>query len=84
MSKSPLSPTLQLILIFFGIATLYPIIPRFVLSIRELYERDMRGRHEGMDSGFGINSRAGNVAGWDSVVSAISFEDRENHSSGDI
>jgi len=84
MSKSPLSPNLQLVLIFFGIATLYPIIPRFVLSIRELYERDRRGRREGMDSGFGINSRAGNVAGWDSVaISAISFEGRESHSSGD-
>jgi len=84
-TSTNISPTFQLILIVFGIATLYPIIPRFVLSIRELYESDRRGRCEGVDSRFGITSRAGNVAGWDSVaVSAIAFEDRENHSNGDI
>ena len=47
--------------------------PRFIISIRELYDRDLRGRWNGIDSGFGVLSQA--VASEDAVVSAIAFAD---------
>ena len=47
--------------------------PRFIISIRELYDRDLRGRWNGIDSGFGVLSQAG--ASEDVVVSAIAFAD---------
>jgi len=53
----------------FLVVTAFPIIPRFVLNIRELYEKDSRGGFEGIDSGFGI----GNIS--DTIVSGIVFAD---------
>ena len=53
--------------------TLAPMSPRFIISIRELYDRDLRGRWNGIDSGFGVLSRA--AASEDVVVSAIAFAD---------
>ena len=50
-----------------------PMSPRFIISIRELYDRDLRGRWNGIDSGFGVLSQAG--ASEDAVVSAIAFAD---------
>lgn len=57
----------------FGYVTIPPLIPRFIISIRELYDRDVRGRWQGVDAGFGITSQPGGseVA----VVSAIAFAD---------
>ncbi|KAF8122272.1 hypothetical protein EV363DRAFT_1555210 [Boletus edulis] len=50
----------------------YIAIPRFIISIRELYDRDIhRGFH--IDTGFGVQSRSN--AGADATVSAIVFED---------
>ncbi|KAF8131228.1 hypothetical protein EV363DRAFT_1332136 [Boletus edulis] len=52
--------------------TFYIAIPRFIISIRELYDRDIhRGFH--IDTGFGVQSRSN--AGADATVSAIVFED---------
>ena len=53
--------------------TIVPMSPRFIISIRELYDRDLRGRWNGIDSGFGVLSQAG--ASEDVVVSAIAFAD---------
>ncbi|KAF8428922.1 hypothetical protein L210DRAFT_951277 [Boletus edulis BED1] len=53
--------------------TLCPIIPRFIISIRELYDRDGRGRVQGIDTGFGASSQL--VASQDGTVSAIAFAD---------
>ena len=47
--------------------------PRFIISIRELYDRDLRGRWNGIDSGFGVLSRA--IASEDVIVSVIAFAD---------
>ena len=48
-------------------------MPRFIIGIRELYDRDLHGHWKGFDSGFGVLSRP--VAGGDAVVSAIAFAD---------
>ena len=52
---------------------MFPMMPRFVIKMRELYDKDSRGRLEGIDSAFGISSRSGDVAGRDHFVSGIAF-----------
>ena len=68
-----LSSILQLVLNLLVYTTLPPIMPRFIISVRELYDRDLRGRWQGVDTGFGVFSQtvcSGNVA-----MSAIQFAD---------
>ena len=48
-------------------------MPRFIVSIRELYDRDLRGRWQGIDTGFGVLSQP--VSSGNTVVSAIEFAD---------
>ena len=49
---------------------LFPMMPRFIISIRALYDRDLRGhRQQGIDTGFGY------VVSENAAVSAISFAD---------
>lgn len=50
-------------------------MPRFIISVRELYDRDSRGRVYGIDSGFGVVSQ--HDAGQDATVSGIAFADNE-------
>ena len=59
---------------------MFTLSPRFILSIRELYARDVQGRRgEGIDTGFGLSSGRG--AG----RSAFAFADVEqNEGSEDI
>ena len=48
-------------------------MPRFIISVRELYDRDHLDRWQAVDTGFGISSQpisSGNMA-----VSAIRFAD---------
>jgi len=56
-----LPPTWAVIFSLFGITTLYPIVPRFVLSMRELYEKESGN---GIDGGFGalMNGQCTNVS----------------------
>ena len=58
----------------------FTLSPRFILSIRDLYARDVQGRHgEGIDTGFGLSSDCG--AGRSTIV----FVDVEqNEGSEDI
>jgi len=49
--------TLQLVLVMLYYTTLYPMMPRFIISVRELYDRDLRGRWQGIDTGFGSSSQ---------------------------
>ena len=70
---NPLTTTWLVVLGLLSVVTLYPVIPRFVLSVRELYERDSRGRWQGIDTGFGVSSRT--FAERDPVVSDIAFAD---------
>lgn len=51
----------------------YPLIPRFIISIRELYDGDIRGRLEGVDTGFGVLSQSDAVP--NRTVSAMVFMD---------
>ena len=39
-----------------GIA-ICPMMPRFFIGVRELYDRDSHGCGQGIDSGFGISSQ---------------------------
>ncbi|KAF8428932.1 hypothetical protein L210DRAFT_3652216 [Boletus edulis BED1] len=52
--------------------TFYILIPRFVVSIRELYDHDIHGRLH-VDSGFGVVSRSD--AGPNATVSEMAFAD---------
>jgi hypothetical protein len=54
--------------------TLCPTMPRFIISVRELYDRDLRGRWQGIDTGFGMSSHvsSGNAT---RTMSAIEFAD---------
>ena len=47
------------------------VVPRFIISTRELYDRDLRRSWEGNDTGFGVLSRP--AANGTAVVSAIVF-----------
>jgi len=52
---------------------LFPMMPRFIISIRELSDRDLRGCWQGIDTGFGVLSQP--VVSDIAVVSAIAFAD---------
>ena len=49
------------------------IMPRFIISIRELYHRDNQNRWQGVDTGFGVFSQS--FSGGDAAVSVINFVD---------
>ncbi|KAF8551160.1 hypothetical protein OG21DRAFT_1513129 [Imleria badia] len=60
---------------------MYILTSRFILSIRELYARDVGGGHgEGIDSGFGLSS-PGHGAGRTEIVFA---DVEQNEGSEDI
>ena len=68
-----MNSTSQFVLNLLCYTTLCPIMPRFIISVRELYDRDLSGRWQGIDTGFGVSSQpssSGNAA-----VSAIEFTD---------
>ena len=52
---------------------LCPIIPRFIIGVREQYDRDLCPRRQGIDTGFGVSSQP--IASGNAVVSAIAFAD---------
>ena len=57
-----------------GYVPVYTLSPRFILSIRDLYARDVRGKHDSeIDTGFGLSS--GRTAGG----SVILFADVEQN-----
>ena len=56
---------------------LIPTMPRFIISMRELYDRDCSSRWKGIDSGFGILSQP--TASPNGVMSAIAFADVNIH-----
>ena len=56
-----------------GYVTIVPLMPRFIISIRELYDRDARHGWKGIDSGFGVSSQP--VDSENGVVSGIAFAD---------
>lgn len=48
-------------------------MPRFIISVRELYDRDLRSRWQGIHIGFGVLSQP--IAGENTAVSAIALAD---------
>jgi hypothetical protein len=60
LSVSGVAPTggWQLVpLVILEYVPIYTLTPRFILNLRELYARDVRGRREGkVDTGFGLSS----------------------------
>lgn len=53
------------------------LTPRFILSVRELYARDLEGRSFGMDTGFGLSSLSGAGASRTTLVFVGSGQDEE-------
>jgi len=68
-----LSSTLQFVLVLLYYTALCPMMPRFIISVRELYDRDLRGHLQGIDTGFGVSSQP--VSSGNAAVSAIRFAD---------
>ena len=60
--------TPALFLSMLSFITIAPVSPWFIISIQELYDRDLHGRWNGIDSGFSMLSQA--IASEDVVVSA--------------
>ena len=68
-----ISSNAVLFLFMIGYVTIVPLMPRFIISIRELYDRDVRHGWKGVDSGFGVSSQP--VDSENGVVSGIAFAD---------
>ncbi|KAF8556921.1 hypothetical protein OG21DRAFT_507966 [Imleria badia] len=64
---------LQLFINLLSYITLFPVMPRFIISIRELYDHDLHGCRQGVDTGFGMLSKP--VADENTAMSAIAFVD---------
>ncbi|KAF8119164.1 hypothetical protein EV363DRAFT_1593394 [Boletus edulis] len=62
----------SILLATFPYIIFYTLIPRFIIGIRELYDRDTHGRFH-IDTGFGVRSRSS--VGLDTTVSAMVFVD---------
>ena len=70
---SGMFPTGGALLLLVEYIPMYTLTPRFILSIRELYARDVEGRRgEGIDTGFGLS-----LSGRGAVVTPIAFTDVE-------
>ena len=54
-------------------ALLCTAMPRFIITVRELYDRELRGRWQGIDTGFGVGSQ--NVSADTMLGSGIAFAD---------
>ena len=48
------------------------MMPRFIISVREMYDHDSCSRQQGIDTGFGVSSQ---LDGHNAAVSAIAFAD---------
>jgi len=68
-----ISNTWRLFLALLNYTTICPIMPRFIISVRELYDRDLRARWQGIDTGFGVWSQP--IASQNVALSTISFVD---------
>ena len=53
--------------------TMGPMMPRFIISVRELYERDLCRRWQGVDTGFGVLSQ--HITSQTTSVSVMAFAD---------
>ncbi|KAF8130140.1 hypothetical protein EV363DRAFT_1218981 [Boletus edulis] len=60
-------------LVMLAIVAITPMMPRSIISMRELYDRDIRGRWEGIDTAFGTLSQP--AATENTVISMMAFAD---------
>ncbi|KAF8553297.1 hypothetical protein OG21DRAFT_1261156 [Imleria badia] len=75
LEKLPTSTWPLVLLTFVEYVPMFTLTPRFIMNIRELYARDVQGKHgEGIDTGFGL-SLSGHDAG--GIQTAIVFADVE-------
>jgi hypothetical protein len=71
LGKLPTSGWQAILLFLLAYVPLFTLVPRFIVSIREMYARDVhRGRGDGIDTGFGLMSSGCNAGG-----TAIVFAD---------
>ena len=49
---------LMLCVDYFTMTLMYTMLPRFILGMREMYDRDCHRHRQGIDGGFGVLSRA--------------------------
>ena len=69
-----LNDTSLLLLAICSCILICPIMPRFIISVRELYDRDLQHcRWQGVDTGFGVLSHP--IASDHAAASAIVFAD---------
>ena len=66
-------PIIINVLIMLTASLLCCTMPRFIISVRELYDRDLRGHWQGIDTGFGGLSRG--VSSKEEFTSVIAFAD---------
>ena len=52
-------------------------MPRFIISIRELYDRDLQNRWQGIDTGFGVLVASGDADGTTIVLGDVGPEERQ-------
>ena len=72
----PASPYLGIVVyVLDGLShsVVWVIIPRFIIGIRELYDRDLRRRWQGIDTGFGVFSQP--ISSENARLSTIAFVD---------
>ena len=69
---SGFTPNAEIFPICFAYLTFATIVPRFIISVRELYSRDVQGRWQGIDTGFGLSSH---TVSSQYEMSAIAFAD---------
>ncbi|KAI9459277.1 hypothetical protein HD554DRAFT_2137443 [Boletus coccyginus] len=68
-----ISTTPLLFLFLFCDTIICSIMPRFIISIRELYDRSLHAHRQDIDIGFGAFSQT--ITGGNTVISAIAFAD---------
>lgn len=73
VNASALNDTLALYLSMIVKITMCTMLPQFIISIRELYDRGLRHCWQGVDAGFGVLSQPN--ASQNAAVSAIEFAD---------
>ncbi|KAH0831393.1 hypothetical protein J3R83DRAFT_14058 [Lanmaoa asiatica] len=69
----PLPTDLMVFLVTLSYSVSCAIMPRFIISIRELYDHDFRIRSQGLDTGFGVFSQP--ITSGSTSVSGIALED---------
>jgi len=74
----------KLFLDTFSYSVTCAIMPRFIISIRELYHRDLRKRWQGIDTGFGVFSQPNSNGDTTISISGIDFAEDMWEQQGEV